>query len=167
MLNRHSGFKSSEGANSWVCGQNKTVLHNFNRSPVLCTSSALGADHSPQLFFLWTTELAIRMPSNNTFNTQLYTIAVKLTPTPGAQTACCTVAQAHRLPLQPQCHLPREAVSLTIWLWHLCAGNPLCRRLLGSSPGWRPLRWSWLTWGSLSLSSLRLRRWHSCLGWQF
>lgn len=89
----------------------------------------------PSFSSLITKAFTIIMPSYDTFNTQLYTVAVRLTPTPGAQTACCTVAQAHRLPLQLQCHLPREAVNLTIRLRHLCPGSPLCLSLPGSLPG--------------------------------
>lgn len=64
-------------------------------------------------FSSFTTEgFAIKTPSYNTFNTQLYATAARLTPTAASPSAYCTVAQAHRLPLEPQCRLPREAANL-------------------------------------------------------
>lgn len=155
MFVSHSGFKSPERANSWVCGQNQTALHNFMRSSVPCTVSLSWELSTLPTFSSFTTKgLNSKMPSCNIFNTQIYTIAARLTPPPRAQTACCTVAQARRLPLQSQCRSPREAVNTTIWLWHLCPGSPLCLSLPGSPPGWGLLRGSWLTSGSPNLSPL-------------
>lgn len=121
----------------------------------------------PSFFSLTTKVLTIENPAVKLLT--LNTIAAKTnTDTRGSDRVGSTVAQAHRSLFQPQCHLPREAVNHSSDMCVLGVPPvPACRSPCLAED---PLRGSWLTWGSLSLSPLLshpLRRWLHCLGWQF
>lgn len=138
ILVRYSGLKTSERADSWVCGQLCITSSDpqYFAEAVFWELSTL-----PSFCSLITKGLTIKMLGCNAFNTLHYTLAAKTnTNTTGSDRVCSAVAQVHRPSFQTQRHLPREAVNLMVQPWHVCPGSPPCLSLSRSLPGRGPLK---------------------------